>query len=128
MSIFDKKKTNNKDHEYSELYDPNKIYLVTTEIISDCDDGSGLGPRCVTQKYLATKNDGKFYEIFSKVEIKYEDNSIPGFSFGEFNIPIIKEVEQLKYHVKNPNVWLTQKQLFYFITKENTDMRILENV
>lgn len=127
MSIFNKKKCKNKDREFLELYDPKEIYLLTTEIISDCNDGSGAGPRCVTQKYLATKKGEKFYEFFSKVEIKYEDNSVQGFSFREFNVPMINKVEQLKEYVKGSNVWLTEEQLFYFITKENTDMRVLEN-
>lgn len=126
MNIFNKKKRKNKDRQFLKLYDPKEIYLLTTEIISNCDDGSGAGPRCVTQKYLATKKDGKFYEFFSKVEIKSKDTSVPGFSFREFNVPMIEKVEFLKDYANDPNTLLTEEQLFYFITKVNADMRVLE--
>ena len=126
MNIFNRKKRKKEKREYVELYSPKEIYLLTTQIISKCDVGSGVGPICFTQKYLATKKDGKFYEFFSKVEIKYEDHSTPGFSFGEFNVPMIEEVEYLKDYANDPNILLTGEQLFYFITEINTNMRALE--
>lgn len=36
-----------------------KIYLLTTSIISNYNDGSGLGPRVVTRYFLAKENNGK---------------------------------------------------------------------
>lgn len=114
-----------KGRQDLKLYNPKRIYLLTTEIVSNCDDGSGAGPRSITQHYLATKEEEKFYELFSKVEIKYADNSTPGFTFGNFNTPMIKKVEKFEKYVANPNAKLTAKDLFYFLTMVNTNGKVL---
>ena len=62
------------------------------------------------------------------MEIKYADNSTPGFTFGSFNTPMIKKVKKLEEYVKDPNIKLTSKELFYFITEINTDEIILKDV
>lgn len=126
MNIFNKKKRKKDNREFLELYSPKEIYVLTTKILSECHTESGSKPISVTQKYLATKKDGKFYEFFSKVEIKSKDTSVPGFSFREFNVPMIEKVEFLKDYANDPNTLLTEEQLFYFITKVNADMRVLE--
>lgn len=126
MKLFQKKKVEEKEVQRDDLaiYDPKDIYLLTTQITSDYNDGSGAGPICVTQYYLATKENEKYYELFSKVEITYEDNSTPGFTFGEFNTPMIELVEKLEKYVKDPNKKLSAKELFYFITMKNTELII----
>lgn len=123
--LFGKKR--NKDKDGRQLYNPKKIYLLTTKIISNCDDGSGAGPRSITQYYLATKEKEKFYELFSKVEIKYADDSTPSYEFRNFNTPTIKEVKKLEEYVKYPHIYLTAEELFYFITEINTDEIIRKN-
>jgi len=115
-----------KGRENIKLYDPKKIYLLTTEIISDSDDGSDAVSRSITHYFLATKEKGKFYELFSKVEIKYPDNMAPGFTFRKFNRPMIKEVESLKKNVVNPNKKLSAKDLFYFLNMLNAKPKVLE--
>ena len=114
-----------KDRQDLKIYNPKQIYLLITEIVSNCDDGSGAGPRSITQYYLATKKEEKFYELFSKVEIKYADNSTPGFTFGSFNTPMIKKVEKLEEYVTDSNIKLTAEELFYFITETNTTEIVL---
>ena len=127
--LFSKKRYKNKEERKDlKIYNPKEIYVLTTDIVSDCDDGSGAGPRSITQYYLATKEEEKFYELFSKVEIEYADNSTPGFTFGSFNTPMIKKVEKLEKYVKDPNIKLTAEQLFYFITEINTDEMILRDL
>ena len=110
------------------VYDPKEIYVITTEIISECNDASGGGPRCTTQYYLATKEDGRFYELFSKVEIKYADNSTPGFTCMTFNISIIKEVEDFKDYVVNKNTKMTDEELFYFLNMLNARPKVLQDL
>lgn len=124
--FFRKKKDKNKERENIKLYDPKEIYLLTTEIISDCDNGSGAGPTCITQYFLATKENEKFYELFSKVEIKYADTSTPGFTCGTFNTPMIEKVEELKKYAVNPNKQLTVEELFYFLNMLNAKSKVLE--
>ena len=125
MKFLKKRNKNKKSRQDLKIYNPKEIYVLTTDIVSDCDDGSGAGPRSITQYYLATKEEEKFYELFSKVEIKYADNSTPGFTFGNFNTPMIKKVEKFEKYVANPNAKLTAKDLFYFLTMVNTNGKVL---
>lgn len=95
-------------------YNPKKIYLLTTEIVSNYDDGSGAGPiKGITQYYLAKKKGKEFYELFSKVKIKEKGKS--------FNQPSIKEIESMVEYVKDPNEKLSAEDLFHYITKLNID-------
>lgn len=106
-------------------YNPKDIFLLTTEITSNYNDGSGFGPRVITEYYLATKKDENFYELFSKVKIeKEEDTHSEGVCCKNFNTPYITQVEPLTDYVRNPNKKLTADLLFGFITEANTDIRI----
>ena len=125
MKFLKKRNKNKKSRQDLKIYNPKEIYVLTTDIVSDCDDGSGAGPRSITQYYLATKKEEKFYELFSKVEIKYADNSTPGFTFGNFNTPMIKKVEKLEEYVKDLNAKLTAEDLFYFLTMLNGSKKVL---
>ena len=75
---------------------------------------------------MTTTEKGKFYELFSKVEIEYPDNMTPGVTFGKFNTPMIKEVESLKKNVVNPNKKLSAEDLFYFLNMSNAKPKALE--
>lgn len=107
-------------------YNPKDIFLLTTEIKSNYNDGFGGGPRrIITEYYLATKEDEDFYELFSKIKIKKEeDTHDKGFCYQSFNTPYIVKVEPLIDYVKKPNKRLTGELLFGFITEANTDNRI----
>lgn len=108
-------------------YDPKNLYLLTTEIISNYNDGSGLGPRYITEKYLATKKCGNFYELFSRVKIeKEEDTHDKGCCCKNFNEPYIVKVEPLTDYVRDPNKKLSLDLLFAFITEVNTENRLAE--
>lgn len=119
-------KSKQKEQKLKEgRYNPKDIFLLTTEIISSYNDGSGLGPRIITEYYLATKKDEDFYELFSKVKIeKEEDTQGKGICCQQFNTPYIVKVEPLIDYVKNPDKMLTEELLFGFITEANTDNRI----
>ena len=113
--FFWKNNQNNK-RDNLKKYNPKEIYLLTTDIISSY--GTGDGPMCFTQCYLATKENKKFYELFSRVEITYE---------GRFDIPFIKKVEKFEKYVKDPNIKLTAEELFYFINRTNAANRVQEH-
>lgn len=108
------------------IYDPNEIYLLTTTIKSCYDDGTGIA-KSVEQYYLAKMEEGKYYEIFSGVEIKCADSSTEGYVVGEFNTPTIKKIEPFTEYVKDPNKKLSTENLFYFITTINAAKIIEEN-
>lgn len=118
-----------KDKKRKELpvYNPKELYLLTTNIVSNYDDGKGFGPRYVEQYYLTKMKDNKYYEIFSNVEIKYEDDSTAGFICREFNTPMISKVEPFTEYVKDPNKKLTTEEIFYFITMINVQKIIKDS-
>ena len=106
---------------FQRRYHPKAIYLLSTEVISDYNNGTGAGPISVTQYYLAKKRGNTFYELFSKVKLKKENSAISGFVSKKFNIPIIKEVDSMEAYVKNPDTKVTIEELFYFITALNAE-------
>lgn len=94
-----------------------KIYLLTTSIISNYNDGSGLGPRVVTRYFLAKENKGKYYELFSNVLIKEKEAN-----GGYFNTPCIEKIEPLTKYMKNPGKKTMEKKLLFdFLLELNTD-------
>lgn len=125
MGIFNSKKE--KKRTDLAIYAPSEIYLLTTTIISSYDDGTGCGPRCIKQYYLAKKENDKYYELFSGVEIRCLYNSTEGYTDGEFNTPIIEKIEQFTEYVKDPNKKLSTEKLFYFITMFNAAKIIEQN-
>ena len=106
---------------FQRRYQPKAIYLLTTEVISNYNNGTGIGPTSVTQYYLAKKKGNTFYELFSKVKLKKENSAISGFTSKKFNIPIIKEVDSMEAYVKKPDTEVTAEELFHFITALNAE-------
>lgn len=101
---------------YTRLYEPERVYVLTTEIISDHNDGSGAGPiASIQQYYLATKEQDKFYELFSKVELTKEK---------KFNIPYITKVESILKYVEDTEQILTSDELFEFVAKKNMELML----
>ena len=49
MKFFKKRNKNKENRQEPKLYNTKQIYLLNTEIVSNCDDGSGAGPRSITQ-------------------------------------------------------------------------------
>lgn len=123
--VFKKTKSKAKKQEnksrvyYTRLYEPERIYVLTTEVISDYDDGFGAGPMAsIQQYYLATKEQDKFYELFSKVELTKEK---------KFNIPYITKVESITKYVEDVEQMLTSEELFEFVVKRNMELMLNMN-
>lgn len=103
-------------------YEVDKVYVLTTDLVSDYDDGNGCSPGTVTAYYLATKKDDKYYELFSGVYIEGEftkDGSSKPIMVRSFNTPYIMSVEPLRKHIKDMYKKLNSEELFYFITEMN---------
>lgn len=111
-----KKQENKSRVYYTRLYEPERIYVLTTKVIPDYDDGSGAGPMAsIQQYYLATKEQDKFYELFSKVELTKEK---------KFNIPHITKVESITKYVQDAEQMLTSEELFEFVVKKNMELML----
>ncbi len=108
MLFVRKKKTKS---EIPKKYHIDEVYVLKTYILSTIDEGTGLGPRSITKFFLAKKEDEKYFELFSNVEIK-EDLS--------YNSPIIDEVKPLTDYISDEYKERTIEFLFDFILRLNT--------
>lgn len=92
----------------------NNVYVLTTEIVSNYDDGSGWGPQVVTLYYLGTKKKDEYYELFSGVKLEKNKNS------KTFNKPYITKVEPLNEYLKDEEMKTIKLELLFdFITDMN---------
>lgn len=99
----------------SQLYNVEDVYVLKTYIVSNINDGTGLGPRCITCYFLAKKEEDKYFELFSNVEIKKE---------GEyFNTPVIEEVKPLTDYISDTckKRCMDSKLLFNFLLQLNME-------
>ena len=127
MSIFKKKEeetTRNVKYKCSE------VYVLTTTITSSSDknDNNYCGPMCITWYFLATKQEDKYYELFSDINIMEEkDTHANGIVEKEFDRPYITEIEPLRKYMMDKKAKKIKKQiLFDFITMMNVD-NVLNN-
>lgn len=117
MAFFRKKKRKGTIKSNIKVAD---VQLVTSIIISNYNDGTGLGPRCVIMYFLTSCEDGEYYELFSGIKLKKKEQPENGILFQNFNTPYIEEVEPLTKYLKNPNkVVIDTQSLFDFITYMN---------
>ena len=124
MRIFKKKQTKctqeNGGNEVREIR-CDEVYVLTTEIISSHDDGSGWGPQCVTLYYLGTKKGGIYYELFSGKKLTEEkDTHLKDCVSKEFNVPYITKVEMLTKYLRDQTMKTIKLELLFdFITDMN---------
>ena len=115
MGIFKRKQTIRCD----------EVYVLTTEIISSHDDGSGWGPQCVTLYYLGTKKHGIYYELFSGKRLTEEKNThFEDLISKSFNIT---KVEMLTEYLRDQTMKTIKLELLFdFITDMNVTEIIKE--
>lgn len=99
----------------SQLYNVEDVYVLKTYIVSNINDGTGLGPRCITCYFLAKKEEEKYFELFSNLEIKKE--------LSYFNEPVIEEVKPLTDYIndKYKRRTMESKLLFDFLLNLNME-------
>lgn len=122
MGFFNKnKKTTSNDTFYVK-----EIMVATATIISDYYDGSDVGPRSKVKWYFAVREmDGKYYELFSNVQIEKKSDSSQGFRFSSFNRPYIEKVEPLTKYLDDPNSdEINSQTLFNFILYLNVQEQL----
>ena len=83
---------------------------------------------CITWYFLATKQEDKYYELFSDINIMEEkDTHANGIVEKEFDKPYITEIEPLRKYMMDKKAKKIKKQiLFDFITMMNVD-NVLNN-
>ena len=96
------------------------VYVITSMIISSYNDGTGCEPMFVTMYFLARREDGEYYELFSGKKIEKDNRPKDGFLVQNFDTPYVKKAEPLKVYLKHPNKSTIDIQcLFDFITNMN---------
>lgn len=108
-------KKNKTELEVPKKYNIDEVYVLKTYIVSDINDGTGAGPRCITCYFLAKKEEEKYFELFSNVEIKKESSY--------FNEPVIEEVKPLTDYIndKYKRRTMESKLLFDFLLNLNME-------
>lgn len=115
MAFFKKSK---KDTSNTEIKVAD-VYVVTSNLTSSYDDGSGCGPMCVTLYFLAKCEDDEYYELFYGKKFEKKESK-DGYSFQKFDTPYVEKVEPLKKYLKDPDkVIIDIEFLFDFITNMN---------
>lgn len=101
-----------------ETYLANELYVLKTVITSNYDDGSGLGPRCVTVYLLARQENNVYYELFTDKKIEKEsDAHSDGVACFTFNVPYIEEVKSIRDY--SGKIKFKKSLLFDFIMEVN---------
>lgn len=115
-TFFSKRKKENKKNK--ETYLAEEVYVLKTVVTSNYYDGTGLGPRCVTMYFLASRKEETYYELFSGRKIEKESDTISdNFRFMTFNVPYIEEVKSITEYSKEKS--FRKDLLFDFITEMN---------
>lgn len=108
-------KKNKNESEVPKKYHIEEVYVLKTYIVSNINDGTGAGPRCITCYFLAKKEKEKYFELFSNVEIKKESSY--------FNAPVIEEVKPLTDYISDEykKKAMESKLLFDFLLNLNME-------
>lgn len=129
MSIFKSKKHSKDSKTSCASYDPSsvlatidEIYVAKVTFISNHDDGSGLGPRCIDFYLLTKLENDEYHEFFSGKKLEqekdcHEDDSV---IFKKFNTIYIEEIKPLNEYLLDKSLKTVDFQsLFDFLVDIN---------
>lgn len=90
------------------------IFVVKAELLSNYNDGSGVGPMHVTQYFLAEIKDEQICELFSGTVLEEENED------KHFNTYYVIKSKPLKIFLKNAEtIKVNKTELFNFINNLN---------
>ena len=96
------------------------VYVVNSMIISSHDSRTRGGPVCVPMYFLAKREDGEYYELFSGRKLEKEKKPEGDFLLQTFDTPYVIKAEHLSKYLRNPKrVTIDIQSLFDFITNKN---------
>lgn len=102
----------------------NEVYVCKVTIISNYDNGSGLGPLCVDFYLLTKLENDEHHELFSGKKLEMEkDCHQDGFTFKNFNTIYIEGAKPLSEYLIDASITSVDSQsLFDFIVNHNVLM------
>lgn len=75
--------------------------LGKAEVTGSIPVGSSI--KLVTMYFLAKREKGEYYELFSGKKLEKEEQPKDGFLVQNFDTPYVEKAEPLKMYLKNPN-------------------------
>lgn len=121
-----KSKKRNKQEE--RIVNCSEIFVAKTTICSSFLDPHGGGPLTLEKYFLVTEKDGKYFELFSGLELKKEsDIHSNGFAVSFKNTPYIENITPLVQYLRDETLktllkTLSYENLFDFITTINVEL------
>lgn len=121
-----KSKKRNKQEE--RIVNCSEIFVAKTTISSSFLDPHGGGPLTLEKYFLVTEKDGKYFELFSGVELKKEsDIHSNGFAVSFKNTPYIENITPLVQYLRDETLktllkTLSYENLFDSITTINVEL------
>ena len=117
MAFFKRNASTNS----STLVNVKDVYVATTTITSSYNDGSGMGPRCVTWYFLIKLENNEYHELFSGKKIERNENTHnEDVSVAHFDTPYIEKTEPLTKFLRDKSKKEMEIQLLFdFITNMN---------
>lgn len=90
------------------------IFVIKTNLISSYNDGSGAGPSCVTQYFLAKIKNEEICELFSGTVLEKENKN------KNMDTYYVEQSKPLKQFLKNKKIdEVDTEELFNFINNMN---------
>ena len=104
----------NKQREKGEEYNVSDLYILTTYRKRRIDSET---TRYITEYFIGVKDDEKYYEFFSNVQL----NMLEGTNPPEFNKPFVSEVIPLNTVINISKI--ERNQIFNYILNFNAEER-----
>lgn len=99
-------KSKKRNRQEERIVNCSEIFVAKTTIYSSFLDPHGGGPLTLEKYFLVTEKDGKYFELFSGVEIKKEsDIHSNGFAVSFKNTPYIESSIFTWWNLKNTKLW-----------------------
>lgn len=117
-------KSKKRNRQEERIVNCSEIFVAKTTICSSFLDPHGGGPLTLEKYFLVTEKDGKYFELFSGVELKKEsDIHSNGFAFSFKNTPYIENVTPLVQYLRDKTLkTVSYESLFDFITSINVEL------
>lgn len=121
-------KSKKRNRQEERIVNCSEIFVAKTTICSSFLDPHGGEPLTLEKYFLVTEKDGKYFELFSGVELKKEsDIHSNGFAVSFKNTPYIENITPLVQYLRDETLktllkTLSYENLFDSITTINVEL------
>lgn len=109
-------KSKKRNRQEERIVNCSEIFVAKTTICSSFLDPHGGGPLTLKKYFLVTEKDGKYFELFSGVELKKEsDIHSNGFAVRFKNTPYIENITPLVQYLRDENLKLSVMKIYLIL-------------